>query len=213
MPGDGLVGEASWGSRYGTRDPGLRADSVCHLFAPVAGKRPQILDPRRGTLMVKLAGQVHSGPLQWQPFELRAIALELGWLACDYQVRTRSQLVDPKWIRQRHVRRGATFWMAFHTGPRCPSRGLPLRDGGAAGPDDPRDFVLGEPIPSAEGLQLATEAQVQAAVAMDASLASPRWECRTRRFTAPSTSPAGANSARSRASTCDRTGRCGTRAE
>jgi len=124
--GDGLVGEASWGSRYGTRDPGLRADSVCHLFAPFLASVRTVLDPRRGTLVVKLADQVHQGELQWQPFELRRVALELGWYACDYQVRVRTQPIDPKWVRQRHIRRSATFWLVFHTGSRCPSRGLDL---------------------------------------------------------------------------------------
>ena len=68
-----------------------------------------MLDPRGGTLIVKLADQVHSGQVQWQPFELRSSVLELGWLACDYQVRLRTQPADPKWKVQRHVRRGATF--------------------------------------------------------------------------------------------------------
>jgi hypothetical protein len=53
-----------------------------------------------------------------------------GWLAALPVRRTpltpRAQPIDPKWVRQRHVRRGATFWLAFHTGPRCPSRGLDL---------------------------------------------------------------------------------------
>src|SRR5262249_30629565 len=54
------------------------------------------------------------------------VALELGWLACDYQVRLRAQPSDPKWKVQRRVRRGATFWIALHTGERCPSRGVEL---------------------------------------------------------------------------------------
>jgi hypothetical protein len=124
--GGGLVGEASWAARYGTRSPGLRADSVSHLFRPFLLSVRQVLDPRRGTLLVKLGDQVHSGQLQWQPFELRDVALELGWLACDYQVRVRAQPIDPKWQTQRHVRRGATFWLVFHTGPRCPNPGLDL---------------------------------------------------------------------------------------
>ena len=49
--------------------------------------------------------------------------------------------------------------------------GLPLRDRGAAGANHPRHLVLGQPIPGAEGLQLTAEAQVQAAVAMDARAA------------------------------------------
>jgi hypothetical protein len=124
--GSGLVGEGSWAARYGTRGPGLRADSVCHLFAPFLSSVRQVLDTRRGTLLVKLGDQVHQSALQWQPFELRRVALELGWLTCDYQVRVRAQPLDPKWSRQHHVRRGVTFWMAFHTGPRCPNPGLDL---------------------------------------------------------------------------------------
>jgi hypothetical protein len=124
--GAGLVGAASWGARYGTRGPGLRGKSVCHLFEPFLASVRQVLDPARDTLIVKLGDQVHQGQLQWQPFELRRVALELGWLACDYQVRVRAQPLDPKWKAQRHARRGATFWLAFHTGPRCPNPGLDL---------------------------------------------------------------------------------------
>jgi hypothetical protein len=80
-------------------------------ISPSASGVRQILDPRRGTLIVKLADQVHSDVLQWQPFEVRRVALELGWQACDYQVRIRSQPLDPKWKKQRHVRRGVTFWV------------------------------------------------------------------------------------------------------
>jgi hypothetical protein len=124
--GRGLVGEADWGTRYDTRGPGLHGDSVCPLFAPCLASVRQVLDPIRGTLIVKLADQVHVGALQWQPFELRRVALELGWLACDYTVRIRAQLPHNTTQTQRHVRRGATFWLAFHTGPRCPNPGLAL---------------------------------------------------------------------------------------
>jgi hypothetical protein len=85
--GAGLVGAAKWANRYGTRCAGLDGNNVCGLFEPLLTSVRQILDPRRGTLIVKLADQVHSDVLQWQPFELRRVALELGWLACDYQVR------------------------------------------------------------------------------------------------------------------------------
>jgi hypothetical protein len=123
----GLVGGRGWGDRYGTLAPGLRGtDSVCHLFEPFLASVRQVLDPYRGTLIVKLADQVHSGMLQWQPFELRRIALELGWLACDYQVRVRAHPPHNTTKTQRHVRRGATFWLVFHTGPRCPNPGLDL---------------------------------------------------------------------------------------
>ena len=122
----GLVGTAEWADRYGTHSPGFRAINICHTFAPFLTAARAVLDPSGGTLTVKLADQVHSGQSQWQPFELRSIALELGWLACDYQVRLRAQPADPKWKVQRHVRRGATFWIALHTSERCPSRGIDL---------------------------------------------------------------------------------------
>jgi hypothetical protein len=95
--GLGLVGTRAWADRYGTRSPGLRAVSNCHLFAPFLESARMVLDPKHGTLIVKLADQVHAGQLQWQPFELRRVAGELGWLACDYQVRVRPQPIDPKW--------------------------------------------------------------------------------------------------------------------
>ena len=66
-----------------------------------------VLVPRHGTLIVKLADQVHAGQLQWQPFELRSVACASGWLACDYQVRMRAQPIDPRWTVQRHVRAAA----------------------------------------------------------------------------------------------------------
>jgi hypothetical protein len=93
--GRGLVGAADWADRYGTRSPGFRAINICHTFAPVLRAARSVLDPHVGTLIVKPGDQVHAGQLQ--PFELRNIALELGWLACDYQVRLRTQPSDPKW--------------------------------------------------------------------------------------------------------------------
>jgi hypothetical protein len=124
--GDGLAGGAKWADRYGTHGAGLRGNNVCGLFAPFLASARQVLDEHGGTVICKMADQVHRGELQWQPFELRRVALELGWLACDYQVRVRAQPLDPKWKKQRHVRRGATFWLVFHTGARCPNPGLDL---------------------------------------------------------------------------------------
>jgi hypothetical protein len=37
-----------------------------------------------------------------------------------------AQPIDPRWTVQRHVRRGATFWLALHTGRRCPNPGRDL---------------------------------------------------------------------------------------
>jgi hypothetical protein len=124
--GRGLVGAGGWADRYGTHSRGLRALNVCHLFAPFLEAARSVLEPRTGTLIVKLADQVHAGRLQWQPFELRNVASASGWLPCDYQVRVRSQPLDPRWTVQHHVRRGATFWLALHTGSRCPNPGLEL---------------------------------------------------------------------------------------
>jgi hypothetical protein len=62
--GRGLVGDGSWADRYGTRSPGLRAVSVCHLFAPFPEAARVVLEPRHGTLIVKPADQVHAGQLQ-----------------------------------------------------------------------------------------------------------------------------------------------------
>jgi hypothetical protein len=68
------LGGRGRGDRYGTLSPGLHGDKICGLFAPFLASVRQVLGPRRGTLIVKRTDQVHSGPLQWQPFALRRVA-------------------------------------------------------------------------------------------------------------------------------------------
>jgi hypothetical protein len=104
--GGGLVGDASWAGRYGTRSAGLRGESICHLFELFLRSVREVLDLCRGTLLVKLADQVHQGELQFQPFWLWRTAVDLGWFACDEIVRKRAQPIHNTTKVQRHIRRG-----------------------------------------------------------------------------------------------------------
>jgi hypothetical protein len=64
-------------------------------------------------LIVELADQVHSGQLHRQPFQHGNPALELGWLACDYQSACARNPAN------RSGRCGATYVGAQHSGLHC----------------------------------------------------------------------------------------------
>ncbi len=64
--GHGIVGAAEWADRYGTRSPGLRGDNIAHLFPPFLVAARAVLQPETGSMLAKIADQVHTGTKQLQ---------------------------------------------------------------------------------------------------------------------------------------------------
>jgi hypothetical protein len=116
-------------ARYAT-DQLHGPEAVIELFAAFLDAVKTVLHPIRGTLLVKLADQVHDEVLQAQPFWLWSEALDRGWRMCDYVVRKRAQPPHNTTLTQRHIRRGETFWFVLHppgAGEACPGGGIAVR--------------------------------------------------------------------------------------
>jgi hypothetical protein len=125
---------ADWGQtstigypeRYGVGE--LKgADAVIEQFAPLLEVVRAIWHPTDGTLIVKMADQVHDEVLQAQPHWLWAEALRQGLCLCDEKVRLRGQPVHNTTMTQRHIRRGETFWQVYHPTAQCPGEGIGIR--------------------------------------------------------------------------------------
>lgn len=126
----GLVGGRAngYGNKYGTGTEQLKgATAVVDLFAPFLDSAWQSLEPGRGTLICKIADQVHAQQLQFQPYCLWRIATERGWFACDRVERERAQPPHNTTLTQRHIRRGVTHWLVFHNTAECPGEGIAVR--------------------------------------------------------------------------------------
>jgi hypothetical protein len=88
------------------------------------GLDPTGLDPTAGTLVIKMADQVHNGRLLRQPYLLEKIARDLGDHVCDCVTRDRVQLPHNTTIIQRHFRRESTTWLVLHMANACPGGGI-----------------------------------------------------------------------------------------
>jgi hypothetical protein len=118
---------ADWGStstigyreRYGVGEV-HGANGVVEQFKPLLEVARAVLHPTHGTLIVKLADQVHGGELRAQVHWLWYEALRQGWTLCDEKVRKRAQPVHNTTLTQRHIRRGETYWLVFHPTSLCP---------------------------------------------------------------------------------------------
>lgn len=123
----GRTSALAYAANYAADEP-KGASAVNDLFPPLLASVVRVLDGTRGTFIIKIADQVHGGPIQAQPFVLWATALEQHLTLCDYKVRQRAQPVHNTTRTQRHIRRAETFWMVFHpTGVACPGEGIPVR--------------------------------------------------------------------------------------
>jgi hypothetical protein len=83
-----------------------------------------VLEPSDGICIVKLADQVHNGRQRLAFVDFVISARALGWTVCDYDVSLRpSALIDPKWVRELHVRKSWAFWVVVRNGPACQGPG------------------------------------------------------------------------------------------
>jgi hypothetical protein len=119
--GNGIVGS------YRSDRNLVKGKNIVALFQPYLEAVRPILDPRRGTLVVKMIDLYTAGSdFQPQVFELWRIARELEWKSCGYLTTPRGAAVDPKWKRQRSLPIDVTWWLVFHVADRCPQKlGLP----------------------------------------------------------------------------------------
>lgn len=120
------VGRTSIWQRYAAdENPFRRTRSVVAQVTDLLLVSSYMLDPDRGTLILKIADQVHSGVRQWQPDQIKRAAALRGWLLCDEWVVPAANVPDPKHITLRHMR-SQVHWLVLHTGPECPGPGLKL---------------------------------------------------------------------------------------
>lgn len=119
------VGKNSVWRRYASEDNEFREVNVLDQVADIYAAARKMLDPRRGTLVLKLADQVHSNRRQFQPMRATLLAEQLGWLLCDVRVEDAASMPDPKRLRRRHFD-SQVYWLVFHTGTDCPGPGLAL---------------------------------------------------------------------------------------
>lgn len=121
-------GRLGYAQKYGTGTAKLKgARAVIQQFGPLLDSSSYALIPGRGTLICKMADQVHDEALQWQPYELWKIATERGWYACDRKERARAQPPHNTTITQRHIRRGTTHWLVFHNFEGCAGSGIAVQ--------------------------------------------------------------------------------------
>jgi len=98
------------------------------------------LQPSVGTLLVKIADQVHDNEQQLQAVDFVIAARAAGWTVCEMMPKMRRPgPIDPRWRRQLHVRKAWSYWICAHPGPRCPAVGVALLKP-CEGPRCPRYF-------------------------------------------------------------------------
>jgi hypothetical protein len=143
--------------RYVADEAPVKGKNVVHLFAPFLVAVRPILDPHRGTLVVKMADINTANAYQWQAFELWKTAQDLGWHLCGrVGVERPPAGDDPKWIRQFSMPTGVTDWLVFHVAARCPQRiGLPR-------PRNHRCLVCGKPFRARSDAKTCSPAHRQA---------------------------------------------------
>ena len=112
---------------YGTRTDRLRAASIAHLYQPFLEAAKAVLEPNTGIVLAKIADQVHCGAQQWQHLEFILAGRELGYTACDYDVKPRAGgIQDPKWTHRYHVRKPWSYWIVLPNESSCRGPGAAL---------------------------------------------------------------------------------------
>lgn len=115
------VGTASiMGQRYAAAEAPVRGLSISALYGPFLESARAVLEPGVGICIVKLADQVHNGRQRLAFVDFVIAARALDWTVCDYDVGMRpSSLIDPKWVRELHVRKSWAYWVVVRNGPAC----------------------------------------------------------------------------------------------
>jgi hypothetical protein len=131
-----------WATDYGTAGAELRGQpNISFMYAPFLEAARAVLDPR-GTLLAKIADQVHNGVLQLQAFDLVNELHSSDWHVCAVIPKRRAVVGDdPKWKRRFHVRQAWSYWICAHPHRRCPAVGVSLerpKCGGCGEPFTPR---------------------------------------------------------------------------
>jgi hypothetical protein len=119
------VGKNSVWRRYASEDNEFANVNVLDQVADIFAAAKIMLDPVRGTLVLRLGDQVHSGRRQFQGHRALDLAEAQGWLLCDQRVEDAANMPDPKRLHRYHWD-SQVHWLVLHTGPRCPGPGLTL---------------------------------------------------------------------------------------
>jgi len=84
-----------------------------------------MLEPIKGTLILKVGDQVHAGERQFQWFKVLKLAEQQGWYLCDECVEDGANMPHPRRLHRYHAD-SQVRWLVLHTGERCPGHGLTL---------------------------------------------------------------------------------------
>jgi len=119
------VGKNSLWRRYASELNEFSEANVLGQVAEVLKAAWRMLDPVRGTLILKLGDQVHNGERQFQAYRALHLAEDHGWLLCDLKVQESARVPDSKRLHRQHLD-SQVHWLVLHTGQRCPGPGLLL---------------------------------------------------------------------------------------
>lgn len=118
-----------WADRYGTADPALRGRAnINHLYPPFLAAAAAVLAPG-GCVLAKIADQAHGNSRQQlQSVAFVTAAEAMGWEVCEkVPVFTGVKPPDPRWQRQRRIRKSWCYWICAHP-DRCGASGIVLWD-------------------------------------------------------------------------------------
>jgi hypothetical protein len=117
-----------WANAYGTAGEGVRGhDNITHLYAGFLEAARAVLQADTGTVLAKIADQVHAGVQQLQAVDFVIACREAGWTVCEMVPKLRRPgPMDPKWRRQFHIRKAWSYWICAHPSPKCPAVGVSL---------------------------------------------------------------------------------------
>ena len=107
--------------------PDSEGNDILAQVATLLDAAHKLLHPTEGTLILKIADQVHGGPRQWQPDKVLDLAEQIGLWTCDRWVNPSEQMPQTRRHMVRHLP-SQVHWLALHSGPRdhCPGPGFVL---------------------------------------------------------------------------------------
>jgi hypothetical protein len=127
---DGSMGamRGTWDDMYGIGGSNMRGNlNISYLYGGFLEAIRTVLALADGTLLAKIADQVHGQVQQLQAVDFVIACRTAGWTVCEMVPKMRQPgPMDPKWRRQYHVRKAWSYWICAHPGPRCPAVGVDL---------------------------------------------------------------------------------------